>query len=164
MIRISKLTDYGIVLLTHIAQNAERPVWTARDLAQESSIPLPTVGKLLKALTRGELLESLRGMRGGYRLARPAEQISIAAIIRVLEGPVGLTECSSEEVASTCGLQRVCPVQDNWQKINRAVLKALDGLTLSDMRQPLPRQFGAASVGMPVRSAGLLQGAEGAAL
>lgn len=134
MIRISKLTDYGIVLLTHLANG--NTSYTARDLAEESNLPLPTVGKLLKILSKGELLGSWRGAAGGYRLARRPEEITIAEIIEVLEGPVAITECSDDE--GLCGLESVCPVRTNWQKINGAVFKALEGLTLADMRKPLP--------------------------
>src|SRR2546426_12150391 len=96
MIRLGKLTDYGLVLLTHIAQNHDRLLHTARDLAVESRLPLPTVSKLLKELLQGGLLVSHRGIKGGYSLARMPREISMAEIIAVIEGPIALTECSTE--------------------------------------------------------------------
>src|SRR5687767_13252096 len=127
MIRISKLTDYGIVLLTHLARDAQRAVYSTRELAEDSQLPLPTVEKLLKRLSRSDLLVSERGMNGGYRLARDPERITIADVIVSLEGPIGLTECAAH--AEACGLEGICPTKTHWKKINDTVLGALRGLT-----------------------------------
>src|SRR5260370_2296474 len=94
MIRLGKLTEYGLVLMTHIAQKHDRLLHTARDLAVESRLPLPTVSKLLKELLQGGLLVSHRGIKGGYSLARKPQEISVAEIIAVLEGPITLTQSS----------------------------------------------------------------------
>jgi len=142
MMRIAKLTDYAIVLLTYFAPDGEGAVpggavsYSAPELAALAHLPLPTVSKILKALSRGGLLVSQRGVKGGYRLARPAQQVSIAEIIAVLEGPVALTECSTD-VPGLCGLEPVCPVRNNWRKINEAVRGALERLTLAAMTRPL---------------------------
>lgn len=137
MIRIGKMTDYGIVLLSYFASNPEAKAFTARDLALEARLPLPTVSKILKTLCRGELLFSHRGVNGGYRLGQPADQITIARIIEVLEGPIALTECSSHRPGSdNCGLESHCPVMNNWQKISLTVRRSLEQLTLKDMILP----------------------------
>src|SRR5688572_33459183 len=94
MIRIAKLTDYGIVLMSHLARAPGRRV-NARDLSVEAHLPQPTVSQLLKTLSRGGLLVSQLGVKGGYDLARPASEITVADIITALEGPVALTECTS---------------------------------------------------------------------
>jgi FeS assembly SUF system regulator len=143
MIRISKLTDYGIVLLTHLAKDVERDVFSTRELAEESRLPLPTVEKLLKKLSRSELLVSERGVNGGYRLAREPGRITIADVITSLEGPIGLTECVAH--ADACGLEGFCPTKTHWKKINDAILGALSGLTLAELAQA-PRR-----VQMPAR-------------
>jgi FeS assembly SUF system regulator len=139
MIRISKLTDYGIMLLTYIARD---PLLTrnARDLAVEACLPLPTVSKVLKLLAREGLLVAHRGVRGGFSLARPPQEISVADIIGALEGPIAMTECSMH-APKICQLEQQCPVGSNWQMINQAVLGALKGLTLAAMTRPLPRHF-----------------------
>ena len=148
MIRITKLSDYAIALLTYFARNAER-VLAARDLAAQAHIPLPTVCKVLKSLSRGELLVSQRGVNGGYRLARRPEEISIAEIIAAIEGPIALTECSTS-VPGLCELEPVCPVRSNWRRINKAVRQALEALTLADMTQPLTQRSPTASPVQPV--------------
>jgi FeS assembly SUF system regulator len=138
MIRISRLTDYGIVLMTSLARCREGDVRTARDLSAEAHVPAPTVSKLLKLLARQGLLEAHRGAKGGFRLARPAATISILEVVRALEGPFGITECSAYP-AERCELELLCPVGRNWQIINRAVRSALEAITLADMARPLPQ-------------------------
>ena len=138
MIRIAKLTDYAIVLLTYIARNAKRSVHSARDLAGESHLPVPTVSKILKCLSRGGLLVSHRGVAGGYSLAKAPGAINLAEIIAVMEGPVALTECSTS-CPGLCEIEPACPVRNNWRKINDVVVRSLENVTLLDMTQPLPK-------------------------
>lgn len=137
MIRIAKLTDYGIVLLTHFARGAAPAVLNAPDLAVEARLPLPTVSKLLKLLSRAGLLVSHRGVAGGYSLARRPSDITVAQIIAALEGPIAMTECSSDG-HWLCTLEATCPTQTSWRKINSAVRRALEDLTLADMVAPAP--------------------------
>lgn len=137
MFRMNKLTDYGVVLLTRFAQ-APFESRSARDLAEELRLPLPTVGKVLKLLVRDGILVSQRGTKGGYALSRPPSEISVTSIIAALEGPVSLTECQAPGV---CGMERGCPTRANWQVVNRAVLQALTSLTLLDMARPLGPAF-----------------------
>jgi FeS assembly SUF system regulator len=134
MIRITKQTDYGILLLTHLASNLERQL-NAPELAAETRLPLPMVSKILKLLVREGLLVSHRGVKGGYTLARNPEQVRMAEIIAALEGPIAITECI--DVDSGCSHQSLCPVRGNWQRINDAVRHALEGITLAEMVHPL---------------------------
>ena len=138
MLRIGKMTDYAILLLTYFARDPQNGVLNARDLAEESKLPSPTVSKILKHLTRGQLLESLRGVTGGYRLAKPPSEISIARIISLFEGPVAMTECSSTELGG-CEREVSCPLKDNWRKITIAVSVALEDLSLANLNYPPPR-------------------------
>jgi len=136
MIRLGKLTDYGLVLMTYMARNHDRSLHTARDLAGESRLALPTVSKLLKELLRGGLLVSQRGIKGGYSLAKKPREISVAEIIAVLEGPVALTECSTD-ISGLCDLEPCCPIKNNQRIISQAVRGVLEKVMLSDLRQPL---------------------------
>ena len=119
MIRITKITDYGIVLMSHLAMTPER-LYNAPDLAAEAHLPLPMVSKILKQLARGGLLESQRGVHGGYALARQAEEISVVEIISALEGPIAMTECI-EGAPGDCDYELSCPVRSNWNRINQAI-------------------------------------------
>lgn len=133
MLRISKLTDYGVVLATHLAAAPPEATVAVSDLARETGIPQPTVSKVLKQLGRTGIVEGQRGAQGGYRLARTAEEITIAEVIAALEGPIGVTECATDDELGTCELMTRCDVRTNWQRINRAVSDALEGIRLSDM-------------------------------
>ncbi len=135
MIRLSKLTDYGILLMTQIARHPERPLHTARDLSAETQIPLPTVSKILKELSTGGLLLSHRGVKGGYSLARLPQEISVGQIITVLEGPIGVTECGGAPGA--CDMEPHCPMSANWRIISGALRQTLENLTLPDLIYPL---------------------------
>lgn len=135
MIRLGKLTDYGLVLMSHIARS-QTDLHTARDLAIECRLPLPTVSKILKTLLQRGLLASHRGMKGGYTLAQEPKLISLAAIITAIEGPLALTECSTD-VAGLCDLESSCPIRDNQRLINQVIQGALDNVMLSDLTQPM---------------------------
>lgn len=140
MFRMTKLTDYGIVLLTHFAQKPFPEPQTARELAAATRLPLPTVGKLLKQLVRGGLLLSHRGTNGGYSLACRPEEVPVADIIAALEGPIAITECNTVE--ADCEHANGCAVRPHWQVINHAVREALSNVTLADMaRRESPRLF-----------------------
>ncbi len=132
MLKLSKLTDYGIVLMGYMAKTHGESR-AARELSELSGLPLPTVSKVLKSLSRGGLLVSHRGKRGGYSLALDPKEISVAEMIRVLEGPVVLTDCSSAHVPTLCEMESKCPVRGNWQVINEVVFQALKDFSLEQM-------------------------------
>ena len=101
MIRLGKMTDYGLLVMSQIARSSKAELHTARDLAIKCRVPLPTVSKLLKTLLQSGLLASHRGIRGGYSLVREPHLISVAEVVSALEGPLALTECSTN-VAGLC--------------------------------------------------------------
>jgi FeS assembly SUF system regulator len=134
MLRVSKLTDYATVVLSYMASHGELRLYTAADLAAESGVALPTVSKILKLLTRASVLKSIRGVKGGYSLAVPAEETTVASIISAIEGPVSITECSSK--TGHCEQESSCSIRWNWGRINQAIESALDSVTLADMIVP----------------------------
>ena len=136
MLRVSKLTDYATVIMTVLADAAD--VLSAQDVAARARLELPTVSKLLKQLAHAGLVDSFRGVNGGYRLAREAQQITIAQIVTAMEGPIGMTECSAH--AGLCDHESHCGVRVNWQRINLAIAHALASVTLADMLKPVPRK------------------------
>ena len=131
MLRMTKQADYGIVLMSHLAIHAGRR-FAAPELAQQTRLPLPTVSKILKLLGRGGLLDSHRGVKGGYSLAEAPEEISVARMILVLDGPIAFTECI-EDAPGECSQEAFCRVRGNWQRINRAVREALESISLADL-------------------------------
>lgn len=130
MLRMGKLTDYATVVLASLAQEPARHR-AAAELAERTRLTRPTVSKVLKGLQRAGLVISSRGAQGGYRLARAPEQITAAQILDVFEGPIAITECSS--ASSQCGIERLCRVGGAWQRINAAIRRSLDDVTLQHL-------------------------------
>lgn len=137
MLRMSKLTDYGTMVLAQLAASGQGWI-TAHQVAAATHLAQPTVSKLLKSLVRAGLVTSTRGAQGGYALARPARAISAAEILDALEGPVAITACSSSH--GCCDLESFCRVGSAWQRINSSIRRALQEVTLADLqerREPL---------------------------
>jgi FeS assembly SUF system regulator len=144
MMRLSKLTDYAVVMMVHMGQ-ADGRVFSAAQISEETGVPAPTVAKLLKELARGGLLASIRGVNGGYRMERTPEDISIAEIVQALEGPIALTACV-DGADDNCNVESLCGMRGNWNKVNTAIRSALEGVSLAEMALqpvifPLPEEL-----------------------
>ncbi len=135
MLRVTKLTDYASVVLTVLA-SAPDAVLSATGLAERAGLEPPTVAKVLKPLAQAGLVQAFRGVAGGYRLARPAAEISLVEIVEAMEGPLAMTECSVHE--GQCGIEHSCSARANWRRINDVVADALRRVTLADMALPAP--------------------------
>ena len=147
MLRISKIIDYGTLVLTHMAGAPDR-VFSAADLAATLGLGQPTVSKVLKLLGQHELVKSSRGAHGGYMLGRPAGTISIAHIIDALEDqPFGLTECTS--MPGACSVEAGCHIRTNWQRINSIIRHTLEDVSVADMLSPTPIEFPLVSRRLP---------------
>ena len=135
MLRLNKLTDYAVVVLTQMAAQPDRRVNTGA-LAAAIGLPETTVAKILKDMAKSGLVQSTRGAAGGYLLARPTREITVRAVIEAIDGPIAITDCV-EGVTSACSAAAQCPVKGNWTKVNSAIIQALDAVTLADM---MPQQ------------------------
>jgi FeS assembly SUF system regulator len=136
MLRLSKLTDYAVVVLVRLS--GMEGVQTSPGIAAATGIPEPTVAKVLKTLAAGDLVASQRGARGGYRLNRDLSAIPIADVIACVDGPIALTACV-EGSASECESRGLCPMRGRWDPVNDAIRTALSRITLADMQAaPLP--------------------------
>lgn len=137
MLRVSRLTDYASVVMSCIAAHPG-DVLSAVQIADETRLELPTVSKLLKTLGHAGLVESFRGVNGGYKLARAATDISLAEIVEAMEGPIGMTECGVAE--GQCELEAQCGVRGSWQRISNVLDQALRAVSLADMQRAPPRR------------------------
>ena len=135
MLRISKLTDYAILIMVELSRDGE--TLSAQSLAERVRVEVPTASKVLKLLSGSGLLESFRGPGGGYRVARAAGEISVAEVIAAIEGPIAMTECSIEE--GLCSQEQNCDLRGNWQRISLAVADALQQVSLAEMASPAGR-------------------------
>lgn len=131
MLRISKIVDYGVLVLTHMAAEPTH-VCSAADLATSLGLGQPVVSKVLKLLAQHGLVASTRGAHGGYRLGRSADTINIAQIIDALEDqPFGLTECTA--LPGVCTVEAACRIRPYWQRINAVVRRTLESVSVADM-------------------------------
>lgn len=140
MLKLSKLTDYATVILSHMAKDKAR-VHGAVEIAELTGIAQPTVSKILKILAKAGVLSSIRGAKGGYSLAREPDRITVATVISALEGPIALTECSVSHKG--CDQASGCRIQGNWHLINQKIAQALESVTLADLILPFkqPDEF-----------------------
>lgn len=134
MIRLSRMTDYAVVVLSAFAQTPEK-AQSAAQLTTATGLPPATVSKLLKLLARTGFLDSRRGAAGGYHLTRSPDAITMAEVVTAIEGPISLTYCS-EAADGNCDLEHLCPMRGRWDKVNRLVRKAFEDVTLAEMAQP----------------------------
>lgn len=133
MLRLSKLTDYAMVIMAYLAQHSEQAT-NAKQIAEKTGISLPTTSKLLKCLSRQKLLFSHRGIKGGYQLALPASDISLKKIIQALEGQIALTECS--HTSRHCLVEKHCMIRDNWRRISAFIQETLCQISVAELIHP----------------------------
>jgi FeS assembly SUF system regulator len=136
MLKLSKLTDYAVVLLSQMAKT-DSTIFTTPRLCEETGLPHPTVSKILKTLTRGGLLKAQRGAQGGYALAKDPHDISLADIVKAMDGPIHLTECA-EDTSHSCQMSNSCALHGRWNKVNQVIRNALENVSLHDMALPPP--------------------------
>ncbi len=134
MIKLSKLTDYAVVVLAEMARDPGR-LRTAADLAETTTLPEPTVAKVLKLLAKGQIIASVRGVNGGYKMDKAPGALSIAAVIDAMDGPIALTSCA-DGGEGCCAYEGNCAVKKKWQPVNAAMRAALENVTLAEMIAP----------------------------
>ncbi len=142
MLRISKLTDYAILVMVELTREGE--MLSAQALAERIHVETPTASKVLKLLAGNGLLQSYRGPSGGYQVSRSASDISVAEVIAAIEGPIAMTECSVEE--GLCSQEDNCDLRSNWQRISLAVAQALRDVSLAEMSAPVGSSPGPLSI------------------
>lgn len=134
MLKLNKMTDYAVVVLGQMAREPGR-VRTAAALSETTAIPLPTVSKLLKILAGVGLVTSHRGANGGYSVDRTADRVTVADIVQAIDGPIALTACVDDSDGQ-CEVSNSCPISGNWNRVNLAVRRALEDVTLADLLDP----------------------------
>ena len=131
--RLTHLADYAVVMMTAAARRSAGERLSASELAEETGVPLPTAQKLMGKLASAGLLNSVRGAGGGFTLARPGQDISLADIIEAVEGPIAMTQCSGSDEASDCALDAHCRVKPHMNVVSNAVRGALGAVTLQSL-------------------------------
>ncbi len=136
MLALTKKTDYALIALSHLARADDAPV-SARQIAEEYSVPQPLLMNVLKRLARRELIRSVRGAKGGYRLAVPPDKLTLAMLIEAMEGPIGLVQCALERPLrngrAVCRVGENCPIREPARKVHMKLQDFLHQVTLADM-------------------------------
>ena len=130
--RLTHLADYAVVLMTAAARYPEGARLSATELSADTGVPLPTTQKLMGQLAGAGLLSSARGAAGGFALARPAAEISLADIVEAVEGPIALTMCSDSN-NHDCALDAHCRVKPHMGLVGNAVRGALGAVSLQSL-------------------------------
>ncbi len=134
--RLSSMADYAVVTMSAAARHCGHARVCAQQLADETGLPVPTVQKLVSKLSAAGLLKSVRGARGGLKLARPAAAITLADIVEAVEGPIALTPCSSHG-RHDCTLESACSIRPHWPAVDAALRGALAGIPLTQFSRPV---------------------------
>ena len=145
LLKLNRIVDYGILVLTEIARR--NACVSTTELAAAYGISATIVAKVLKKLARAGIVTSERGSRGGYRLARPAAEVTLREIVSALEGPISLTFCSSGTSSGRCRTRPLCVATDAMRRLNHLVNGAFEAVSLDDiLRAPAPAGRVAAGV------------------
>ena len=140
MLSLTKKTGYGLIAMTHLARLERGEVSSAREIAQRFGVPASLLMNVLKELAAGGYVESVRGARGGYRLARPPEEITLADLVAAVEGPIRLAECVTDpaggDAECTCRLMARCPIADPVHRVHRRLSDFLKKVTLAEIVEP----------------------------
>ena len=134
MFKLNRMTDYAIMVLGVLAHRRGEILATAQ-LAELTGLNQPTVAKVAKTLVAADLLETQRGVHGGYRLARRAAMVSVVQIVEAMEGPITVNDCV-EGAQDPCIVGNCCFMSHNWNRVNLAVRNALNDVSLEDLVNP----------------------------
>lgn len=135
MLALTKRTEYALIAVIHMARHPERVI-SAREIARRHRMPLPLLMNVLKLLAGNELVSSVRGAKGGYRLAGPAENISLGRVIEAIEGPLRLVQCAgprSGRSKEPCVRSETCPVRRPVQRLHDRLQDFLGRISLADI-------------------------------
>ncbi len=140
MLSLTKKTGYALIAMVHLARLADDRLASAREIAEKSAIPTALLMNVLKTLAAEGYVESHRGAHGGYRLARPPEEINLADVVTALEGPIRLAECLSgqadDEAECGCQIMAHCPIVDPVHRVQRKLSDFLKTVTLAEIVEP----------------------------
>lgn len=134
MLRLSKKADYALIAMRHLAAGEPGSSSSAREIAESYAIPAELLAKVLQRLVRARLLVSVQGTRGGYKLGRPAHQMTVADVIQAIDGPVAVTACSPTN--HTCEQFERCEIRDPLWKIKSRIVDALATVSLAELAEP----------------------------
>ena len=148
MLRLSKKTDYALISLAYVAALSGRPA-SAREIAERHDIPVELLAKVLQRLAQRGVLRSQQGIHGGYLMARPADTVTVAEVVEVIDGPLQLTVCGTTE--ERCEQFAKCNIRDPLHRIRDRIIGALMACTVAELVGERPED----PVAMPIATGGI---------
>jgi len=141
MLALTKKTGYGLIAISHLSKLGEGEVASAREIAEQFGVPTALLMNVMKELAAAGYVESVRGAHGGYRLACDLTEVSLAALVTAMEGPIRLAECISGQAGDhdeeICRLMGRCPITDPVHRVQRKLSDFLKRVSLAELTQPV---------------------------
>lgn len=135
MLRLSKKADYALMAAIYLARRARQGSASTREIAEHYAMPADLLAKVLQQLARRGVVASHKGVRGGYRLTRTADAISVAEIVEAIDGPLAMTACALGD--DRCAQMPTCTVRDPLQRVKERIATALHTISLDDMSRDI---------------------------
>ena len=135
MLKLSKKVEYGLMAILHMDMLDGREIITAREISGRYNIPPELLGKVLQSLARSGLAESVHGARGGYRLCRPLEKLTVGDVFEAVEGPLHLVKCHDDP--AHCEQYDVCNIRDPVLRIQERIIGYMCRVSLAEFRRPV---------------------------
>ncbi|MBI3596170.1 MAG: Rrf2 family transcriptional regulator [Nitrospirae bacterium] len=133
MLKLSKKVDYGLMAISHIAYcEDDQKIVNTKRIAEEYSIPVELLAKILQKMAKGGLITSLNGPKGGYVLARPPRDITVGQVVNAIEGPIELVHCYRED-ETECQQLGKCSVRKPIRRIQDSIARLLDSITIEEI-------------------------------
>jgi Rrf2 family cysteine metabolism transcriptional repressor len=151
--RISSKGHYGLLAVAELARHYDEGLISLAEIATAEHLPLPYLEQIIAPLRMAGIVEATRGLHGGYRLARKPSDITVGEVVRWLEGPIALVECTTEGyVSGSCEREAGCTSRGVWNRVSDAINDVLNTLTLADViaGEPAPSRPRLVSIGVPV--------------
>ena len=133
MIKLPRKVEYGLISLIHMAEMPTGATTTTREMAEQYLLPQELLGKILQALTKAQLIESIQGVKGGYRLRRRLADIGLGEVIEVLDGPMQLTRCTCN--SHTCEQESSCNIQESINHFQDQLTQLICSLSIASFQQ-----------------------------
>ena len=130
MLKLTRKLEYALIALRHIQGQATEKIVSTKEISETHRIPLQLLAKTLQQLAKHNIIEAIQGAHGGYRLKKSLDNINMNTLIQILEGPIGIMDCS---VDSNCVQLDICNIRKPINRVNDAIVSMFDNLTLADI-------------------------------
>ena len=137
MLRFSKKVEYALIALIHMARKPAKGLTTSKELSDQYHIPLELMGKVLQALVKSGLVNSVQGVKGGYLLNDIIDNLSISQVVRAVDKPIKIVKCIENQHVSDCNQILYCNIRSPMEILQDKLEAIFEGITVSDLRKDM---------------------------